>query len=358
MNMPSKKIKVLVIDDSALIRKVMSEIVSRAPDLELVGTAPDPLIAREMIKQLNPDVLTLDIEMPKMDGLDFLERLMRLRPTPVVMVSSLTQAGSEAALRALELGAIDYMGKPKISIKEGLFENAEEVQEKIRVAARAKVRPIASRPVTPGEAVAVRNTFTSSEKVIVIGSSTGGPEALKQFLMRMPPDSPGILVAQHMAEGFTEAFARRLNDQTKLSVCEAKGRERVLPGHVYIAPGHSHLKITRSGANYMTAIESSAPVNRHRPSVDVLFDSAAEAAAHNAVGVILTGMGKDGAQGMLRMRNAGAQTFAQDEQTCVVYGMPREAVAIGAVHESAPLQDLPQRILKFLNSQGTLALRV
>lgn len=358
MSTDNRKIKVLVIDDSALIRKVMSEIIARAPDMELAGTAPDPLIAREMIKQLNPDVLTLDIEMPKMDGLDFLERLMRLRPMPVVMVSSLTQSGSESALRALELGAIDYMGKPKLSIRDGLFENADEVLTKIRTASKARIRP-PSRPINSAAAVpALRNMFTSSEKIIVIGASTGGTEAIKHFLQQMPADCPGILIAQHMAPGFTEAFARRLNDLTRLSVVEAKGGERILPGHVFVAPGHSHLLLTRSGANYTTALDGGVLVNRHRPSVDVLFDSAARTAAHNAVGVLLTGMGKDGAAGLLKLRQAGAQTYAQDEQSCVVYGMPREAVQIGAAIEVAPLDELPSRLLGFLSQEGSRALRV
>jgi two-component system, chemotaxis family, protein-glutamate methylesterase/glutaminase len=358
--MNTKRSKVLIIDDSALMRQLLSAIVAQAPDLEVAGTAPDPLVAREMIKQLEPDVLTLDIEMPKMDGLDFLERLMRLRPMPVVMVSSLTQRGSEQTLRALELGAVEVMGKPKLSIREGMIENAGEIIDKIRAAAKAKVHPRSASPRPAGAApAALGPRFTSSEKIIVIGASTGGPEAVRRFLEQMPADGPGILIAQHMAQGgFIEAFARRLDEHTRLSVAQAGDRQRILPGHVYIAPADRHLKVTRSGANYMTALDDGAPVSRHRPSVDVLFDSAASAAAHNAIGVILTGMGRDGAQGLLTMRRAGAKTYAQDEASCVVYGMPREAVELGAVDEIAALDDLPARILELLAEQGSRALRV
>ena len=353
------KIKVLIVDDSALIRSVMSEIVSSQPDMQVVGVAPDPLVARELIKQTNPDVLTLDVEMPKMDGLDFLEKLMRLRPMPVLMVSSLTERGSEITMRALELGAVDFVTKPKISIQSGMREYTELIADKIRAASKARIRP---RTLLPGAAPvalpALRNPLTSSEKLIIIGASTGGTEAIREFLMQMPSDCPGILIAQHMPEGFTTSFARRLDSLCKISVREAAGDERVLPGHAYIAPGHSHLLLARSGANYVTRIEQSAPVNRHRPSVDVLFRSAAVAAGKNAVGVILTGMGKDGAAGMLEMKTAGAYNFAQDEASCVVFGMPREAIAIGANHEVGPLVELPGMVLGYLATQGSRALRV
>jgi len=352
------KTKVLIVDDSALIRSVMSEIVSSQADMEVVGTAPDPLVARELIKKTNPDVLTLDVEMPKMDGLDFLEKLMRLRPMPVLMVSSLTERGSEITMRALELGAVDFVTKPKISIQSGMREYTELITDKIRAAARARVkRTVIS--ATPTMALpSMRSPLISSEKLIIIGASTGGTEAIREFLMQMPSDCPGILIAQHMPEGFTTSFARRLDSLCKISVVESSGNERVLPGHAYIAPGHSHLLLTRSGANYMTKIEQTDPVNRHRPSVDVLFRSAALAAGKNAVGVILTGMGKDGAAGMLEMKNAGAQNFAQDEASCVVFGMPREAIAIGATHEVAPLTALPGLVLGHLAAHGGRALRV
>jgi two-component system, chemotaxis family, protein-glutamate methylesterase/glutaminase len=353
------KIKVLIVDDSALIRSVMSEIISSQPDMEVVGVAPDPLVARELIKQTNPDVLTLDVEMPKMDGLDFLEKLMRLRPMPVVMVSSLTERGSEITMRALELGAVDFVTKPKISIQSGMREYTELISDKIRAAAKARIKPrTLAAPAAAGALPALRNPLTSSEKLIIIGASTGGTEAIREFLMQMPSDCPGILIAQHMPEGFTTSFARRLDSLCKISVREAQGEERVLPGHAYIAPGHSHLLLARSGANYVTKIEQTDPVNRHRPSVDVLFRSAALAAGKNAVGVILTGMGKDGAAGMLQMKTAGAYNFAQDEASCVVFGMPREAIAIGAAHEVGPLSGLPGMVLNYLATQGSRALRV
>ncbi|MDL2285002.1 chemotaxis response regulator protein-glutamate methylesterase [Oxalobacter sp. OttesenSCG-928-P03] len=350
------KIKVVIVDDSALIRGVMKEIISSQPDMEVVGVAPDPIIARDMIRQLNPDVITLDVEMPKMDGLDFLERLMRLRPIPVVMVSSLTEKGSEITMRALELGAVDFVTKPKISIQSGMREYTELITEKIRTAAKAKVR-LQSRTAAPPPPP-IRTTMISSEKLIIIGASTGGTEAIKDFLMQMPPDAPGILIVQHMPEGFTTSFAQRLNGLCRIEVTESKGNERVLPGHAYLAPGHSHLLLQRSGANYMTKLDQGPPVSRHRPSVDVLFRSAAKAAGPNAVGVILTGMGKDGAIGMKEMRDAGAHNFAQDEASCVVYGMPREAVSAGAVHEQAPLRELPRMVLEFLAKNSSRALRV
>jgi two-component system chemotaxis response regulator CheB len=352
------KTKVLIVDDSALIRSVMSEIVNSQADMEVVATAPDPLVARELIKKHNPDVLTLDVEMPKMDGLDFLEKLMRLRPMPVLMVSSLTERGSEITMRALELGAVDFVTKPKISIGSGMREYTELITDKIRAAARARVKRTVASPIATTALPQLRSPLTSSEKLIIIGASTGGTEAIREFLMQMPSDCPGILIAQHMPEGFTTSFARRLDSLCKITVCEAAGNERVLPGHAYIAPGHSHLLLARSGANYMTKIEQTDPVNRHRPSVDVLFRSAASAAGKNAVGVILTGMGKDGAAGMLEMKNAGAQNFAQDEASCVVFGMPREAIAIGAAHEVAPLTALPGLVLGHLAAHGGRALRV
>jgi len=355
-----KKIKVLIVDDSALIRSVMSEIISSQSDMEVVGVAPDPLVARELIKQTNPDVLTLDVEMPKMDGLDFLEKLMRLRPMPVLMVSSLTERGSEITMRALELGAVDFVTKPKISIQSGMREYTELIADKIRAASKARIKPRTVGAAAAPSAVlpALRSPLTSSEKLIIIGASTGGTEAIREFLMQMPSDCPGILIAQHMPEGFTTSFARRLDTLCKISVREAAGDERVLPGHAYIAPGHSHLLLARSGANYVTKVEQTEPVNRHRPSVDVLFRSAAAAAGKNAVGVILTGMGKDGAAGMVEMKNAGAYNFAQDEATCVVFGMPREAIALGGTHEVGPLTSLPGMVLGYLATQGSRALRV
>lgn len=355
------KIKVLVIDDSALIRSLLTEIINSQRDMEVVGAAPDPLIAREMIKQLNPDVLTLDVEMPKMDGLDFLEKLMRLRPMPVVMVSTLTEKGSEITMRALELGATDFVTKPKMSITEGMREYTHEITDKIRIASKARISTL-QRHVNNGapteKPAQLRNPFLSSEKVLIVGASTGGTEAIKSFLLKMPSDCPGIVITQHMPAGFTKSFANRLNSLCQITVKEAEGGERVLPGHAYIAPGDKHLLLVRSGANYMTELSDDPPVNRHKPSVDVLFDSAAVNAGKNAVGVILTGMGKDGAEGMARMKAAGAYNFAQNEESCVVFGMPKEAIAHGGVDEVAHLEELPKLVLNYLMANSSRALRV
>lgn len=348
------KIKVLVIDDSALIRSLMKEIINGQPDMEVVGQAPDPVTARELIKQLNPDVLTLDVEMPRMNGLEFLEKLMRLRPMPVVMVSSLTRQGNDVTLKALELGAVDFVTKPGLgSVTGSLSELSQEIGDKIRAAARARIRRHAINESAPDAPRPLAGQFLNiAEKVICIGSSTGGTEALKEVLIRMPASMPGILITQHMPESFTAAFAHRLNGISAMTVKEAGHNERVLPGHAYVAPGHSHLLIKKSGAYYYTELSKSEPVNRHRPSVDVLFQSAAQVLGPNAVGVILTGMGKDGAQGMLAMRNAGAHTIAQNETTCVVYGMPKAAVELGAAMEVVPLQDIAARILAHLGRRN------
>jgi two-component system chemotaxis response regulator CheB len=347
------KIKVLIIDDSALIRSVMREIVNSQADMEVVGVAPDPIAARDMIKQLNPDVLTLDVEMPRMNGLDFLEKLMRLRPTPVVMVSTLTEQGSEVTLRALELGAVDFIAKPKLGVKEGLSDLVDDVADKIRTAAMAHVRrqPAASASAAAPAQVAGHFIHTT-EKVVFIGSSTGGTEALKEVLTRMPANSPAIMIAQHMPEAFTRSFSARLDSLCAMKVKEAEHNERVLPGHAYIAPGHSHLLIRKSGAYYYTELSQSEPVNRHRPSVDVLFDSAARVTGANSLGVILTGMGRDGAAGLLQMRQGGAYTIAQDAASCVVFGMPRAAIELGAAHEVTPLQDIAGRIVARLSQRA------
>ena len=359
--MTDKKIRVLCVDDSALIRSLMTEIINSQADMVVVATASDPLIARDLVKQHNPDVMTLDVEMPRMDGLEFLERLMRLRPMPVVMVSSLTEHGSEAALRALELGAIDFVTKPRLGIRDGLLSYTELITGKIRVAAAARLLP-ARRSASGGNAVVntplLRSPLLSTEKLIIIGASTGGTEAIREVLQPLPPDSPGIMIAQHMPAGFTHSFAERLNGLCRIVVSEAAQGERILPGHAYIAPGGFHLSLVRSGANYVAQVDLAPPVNRHRPSVDVLFDSAAKHAGKNAIGIILTGMGRDGAEGLLRMRQAGSYTFAQNEASCVVFGMPREAIALGAAHEVVPLQDMSQRVMAYLRSFGQLANRV
>jgi two-component system, chemotaxis family, protein-glutamate methylesterase/glutaminase len=363
-------IKVLIVDDSALIRSILSEIINKQPDMEVVGTAPDPLVAREKIKALNPDVLTLDVEMPRMDGLAFLEKLMRLRPMPVVMVSSLTEKSSSITLRALELGAVDFVTKPKLDIRNGMRDYAEELTEKIRIAAKARVSRLATTQAGPQMLATCRknsadvvlaaehHSFATTEKVIMVGASTGGTEALKEFLITMPADSPGILITQHMPETFTKTFAKRLDSLCTISVKEAEDGDRVLPGHAYVAPGNRHLLLQRSGANYTVQIADGPQVSRHRPSVDVLFRSAANCAGKNAVGIIMTGMGDDGAAGMLEMHEAGAYTLAQDEQSCVVFGMPKEAIALGGVDEVAPLHDLSRRLQLWLAAQGRRGFRV
>ncbi|MEQ6887179.1 chemotaxis response regulator protein-glutamate methylesterase [Halomonas sp. CS7] len=348
--MSANPIKVLCVDDSALIRDLLTDIINQQPDMEVVAVAPDPLVARDLIKRHNPDVLTLDVEMPRMDGLDFLERLMRLRPMPVLMVSSLTQSGSEVTLRALELGAVDFVAKPSLGIRHGMLEYATEIAEKLRAAARSRPRQ-ARRPNAPGPQP-LKAPIVSSEKLIIIGASTGGTEAIRQVLEPLPANSPAILITQHMPGGFTRSFAERLDRLCQISVKEAADGERILPGHAYIAPGDAHLKLARSGANYVARLDDGPPVNRHRPSVDVLFHSAAGQAGRNAIGVLLTGMGKDGAAGLLEMRQAGAATLAQDEASCVVYGMPREAVALGAAAEVLPLEEIAPRLLSLSAASG------
>ncbi|MDQ5919174.1 MAG: two-component system, chemotaxis family, protein-glutamate methylesterase/glutaminase [Pseudomonadota bacterium] len=339
--------KVLVVDDSAVMRKLLTELINSTPDLEVVGAAPDAHIARDMIKTLNPDVVTLDVQMPRMDGLEFLERLMRLRPTRVVMVSAFTAAGSDTTLRALELGAVDFIGKPRADNPAAIAEYAEELADKIRGAAVARLRraPVAgSLPAAPAESLQAPRTVANGN-IIFVGASTGGTEAIKDFLLGFPADCPPTLIVQHMPESFTASFAKRLDSLCAPRVIEAQGGERVEPGTVYIAPGHSHMQIRRQGAGYVTELLSTPVVNRHRPSVEVLFDSAAQLVGRKAVGVILTGMGKDGAQGLLRMRQAGARTFGQDEASCVVYGMPREAALVGAVEEVVSLENMSRRVL-------------
>lgn len=349
--MPNK-IRVLVVDDSAVMRALLSNLLNSLADVDVVGTAADAVSAREMIKTLNPDVLTLDVQMPRMDGLEFLDRLMRLRPMPVVMVSSFTEAGSEIALRALELGAVDFIGKPRVESARGTTAYLEELGEKIRAAKDARLmrgfmnsQDLSGTKVSAGGAGATSGGGHGGGKIIFVGASTGGTEAIKEFLLGIPAGGPPILIVQHMPESFTASFAKRLDSLCAAHVVEAQGNEKVEQGMVFIAPGHSHMQIRRAGNGYVTELLSTPPVNRHRPSVDVLFDSAAALVGRQAVGVILTGMGKDGAQGLLRMRQAGAYTLGQDEGSCVVYGMPREAFLIGAVGEQARLSDMARRAL-------------
>lgn len=355
--------RVLVIDDSALVRSLLTEIINRQPDMVTVGAARDPLQAREMIRATDPDVLTLDVEMPRMDGLDFLERLMRLRPTPVVMVSTMTERGAEITLRALELGAVEFVAKPKLDVAAGLREAGADLCEKIRIASKARMRRVpvvqSADPATASPVVRkAPATAISTEKLIAIGSSTGGTEAIREVLTRLPPDSPGVLIAQHMPPGFTRSFAQRLDGLCRIVVSEAVDGERVRSGHAYIAPGDRHLTLARSGADYVIALDDGPAVNHHRPSVDVLFASVARHAGPNACGVMLTGMGKDGARGMLAMKQAGAVNLAQDEASCIVFGMPREAIAVGAVDEVLPLSRIAARMCELVSMRGGRSLRI
>jgi two-component system chemotaxis response regulator CheB len=356
----SKKIRVVVVDDSALVRSLLSEIINRQHDMECIGTANDPLVAREMIRELNPDVITLDVEMPRMDGIDFLGRLMRLRPMPVVMISTLTEQGAEVTLRALELGAVDFVAKPRVGVTSGLSELAGQIVDKIRVAAVAQVR---RAPVRDSSAGAVSHAHVgtpaasllgrlSTEKVIFIGASTGGTEAIKEILVHMPADSPAIVITQHMPPGFTTSFAARLNGLCQITVKEAVNGERILPGHAYIAPGGRQFHISRSGANYVAVVDDGPPVNRHKPSVEVLFKSAAAMVGRNAFGIMLTGMGNDGAVAMREMKDAGSYNYVQDEASCIVFGMPREAIAHGAADEVLPLNQIAPALVARLRSNS------
>lgn len=343
-----KRAKVLVVDDSGLVRKLLDEIFSADPELEVVGLARDPYEARELIKQLNPDVLTLDVEMPRMDGLTFLHNLMRLRPMPVVMVSSLTEQGAEATLSALQYGAVDFFAKPKVDLQAGLRGYADELIEKVKAASKARVKALVLQP--PNGSTAKATGLQTTDRVIAIGASTGGTEAIADMLKTMPPDAPGMVIAQHIPPVFSAHFAARLNRDCALTVREAQDGAPVLAGHVYVAPGGRHLRVERSGLKYFCAVGDDDPVNRHRPSVDVLFDSVAKNVGRNAVGVILTGMGADGAAGLLRLRETGAFTLAQDQESSVVWGMPGEAVKRGAACEVLPVDQLTARTLLALRS--------
>jgi two-component system chemotaxis response regulator CheB len=329
-----------------------------------IGAAADPLVAREMIRNLNPDVITLDVEMPRMDGIDFLSRLMRLRPMPVVMVSTLTERGADVTLKALELGAVDFVAKPKIGVADGLRQLGADITDKIRTAAKARVHRLAAPAATaPGAPPPKPVTMASlgrlsTEKIIFIGASTGGTEATREVLVNLPADCPAVMITQHMPPGFTKSYAARLNSLCRIRVAEAQDGERVLPGHAYIAPGGFHLSVERSGANYIARVQDGEPVNRHKPSVEVLFDSAARVVGRNALGVMLTGMGGDGARAMRTMRDAGSYNLVQDEQSCVVFGMPREAIAHGAANEVLPLNRIAPRLLEWLRTHAGVATRV
>jgi two-component system chemotaxis response regulator CheB len=351
-------IKLLIVDDSALVRKLLSEMLSKDREIEIVGTATDPYAARERIKQLNPDVITLDVEMPRMDGITFLENLMRLRPMPVVMVSSLTQKGADVTLRALELGAVDFVTKPKVDVAGSLADYAEELIAKVKMAAGARVN---ARPSSPPKALQTekrhsadavlpatsgKRVLRTTDRIIAIGASTGGTEAIREVLEALPPDAPAVVISQHIPAAFSKPFAERMNRCSAMAVCEASDGQYILPGHVYIAPGDQHLLVERDGARYRCRLSNGPHVNRHRPSVDVMFRSMAQNVGPNAVGVILWGMGDDGARGLKEMLDAGAPTIAQDEPTSVVWGMPGAAVKLGGAQQVLPLHRIASEMLQ------------
>ncbi len=357
------KTRVLVVDDSALVRSLLVEIIDRQPDMQCIGAAHDALAAREMIRTLDPDVITLDVEMPGMDGLDFLSRLMRLRPMPVVMVSTQTERGAEATLRALELGAVDFVSKPKLGVADGLRLLAADLADKLRIAARATVHRLPATPASALWSAAADSARScpkspqrgSSEPIVFIGASTGGTEATREVLTRLPHDAPAVLIAQHMPPAFTRSYAARLDGLCSIRVSQARDGERILPGHAYIAPGGLHLSVERSGANLIARVRDGEPVNRHKPSVEVLFSSAARVVGPNALGIMLTGMGADGAAAMKEMHDAGAYNLAQDEASCVVFGMPRQAIAAGAVHEVLAPAQIAFRLMERLRSGAEAA---
>ncbi len=340
-----QKVRVLVVDDSAVMRQLLSTLLAADPEIEVVGAAPDPMIAREQIKQLNPDVITLDVEMPHMDGVSFLRKIMTLRPMPVVMVSTLTQAGAEVTLEALEIGAVDFIAKPTQNIAAEMNALSGELQAKVKSAARARIggRRAAAAPVAQPRAW---RSSAGANKIVTIGASTGGVEALKTVLMGLPPDCPPILVTQHMPPRFTTAFAQRLNRECPMTVSEAQHGDVIEQGHVYIAPGSHHLELARSGTRFACHLHEQPRVSGHRPSVDVLFRSAARIAGPNIVGVILTGMGQDGAEGMVELRRAGAVTLGQDEDSALIYGMPRVAFEKGGVMSQHSLTHMADAILR------------
>ncbi|QOX79910.1 chemotaxis response regulator protein-glutamate methylesterase [Trichlorobacter lovleyi] len=350
------KIKVLIIDDSAVIRTVLTEILNGAGDIEVIGTAPDPLFAKNKLTSLQPDVITLDVEMPRMDGLTFLEELMHTNPVPVLMVSSLTQRACDTTLRALELGAIDYVTKPSIEITQGVEALAHEIIAKVRIAAKARVRfaargslpATAAAPATPKASALDTSRMATTDKLIAIGASTGGTQAITEVITQLPASIPGIVVVQHMPPVFTKSYAERLNTMSRVNVKEAEHGDRILRGTAFIAPGGRHMSIRRDGAMYYLELSDGPPVNYVKPAVDVLFRSVARFAGRNAVGVILTGMGEDGARGLKEMREHGALTLAQDEASCIVFGMPKRAIEMDAVDRVLPLSQIPRHILEAL----------
>lgn len=356
-NNPDKPIRVLVVDDSKTIREILTEIINNNSDIRVIGAAADAYEARDLIKKLKPDVVTLDVEMPRMNGLEFLARLMKAHPLPVVMISTLTERGSETTLRALELGAVEFIAKPKLT-PDALDGYGQEIADKIRAASRARLRlpPRVQSPCFPASpavaALLEKKRLLStlapakhSTQIIAVGASTGGTEALREFLLDMPINCPGILIVQHMPEVFTKMFAERLNGLCNITIKEAENNDPVLFGHAYIAPGGKHLSVKKDGHRFIIKITEDPPVNLHRPSVDFLFQSVAKNVGNNAIGVIMTGMGRDGAQGILQMKRAGSWNFAQDEKSSVIFGMPKEAIEIGAIHDIVPLSKLCERVL-------------
>ncbi|RRS03629.1 chemotaxis response regulator protein-glutamate methylesterase [Aquabacterium soli] len=356
------RIKVMVVDDSAVVRQVISQLLEESPGIEVVAAAADPLIAMEKLKQQWPDVIVLDVEMPRMDGITFLRKLMHERPTPVVICSTLTEKGARTTLDALAAGAVAIVTKPKLGLKDFLLESKGELVNTVRAAAGARVRQLAHRPATEPVPVAPKLTADAmlskggtvamsrtTERVVAIGTSTGGTQALEEVLTALPRVCPGMVIVQHMPEKFTAAFAARLDGLCQISVREASHNDRVVPGQALIAPGGKHMLLKRSGAQYFVEVLDGPLVNRHRPSVDVLFRSLAKSAGANALGIIMTGMGDDGAAGLLEMRQAGARTVAQDERSCVVFGMPKEAIRRGAVERTVPLSEVPREILAQLS---------
>lgn len=356
----SKRIKVLIIDDSALVRKLLTEILNEDPNIEVVGAAPDPLIAREKIKATNPDVLTLDVEMPKMDGLTFLSNLMRLRPMPVVMVSTLTEKGADVTMRAMEMGAIDFVSKPKLGATYRLADYSEEIISKVKTAAAVRISAVreslcSSPDMDKGMVKASQvKHFSTTDKIVAIGASTGGTEAIKHVLTQLPANFPGIVITQHIPAAFSASFADRVNEMSALEVSEARDGDQIIPGCAFIAPGDKHLKIRKSGARYICHLDDGPAVNRHKPSVDVMFNSIAKKVGPNAVGVILTGMGADGANGLKQMRDAGARTIGQDEASSVVWGMPGAAFKAEAVEKVVALNDVAKTLVSSLGQGGRI----
>ncbi len=364
-----KPVRVLIVDDSALVREMLSSMLGSSRRIEIVGTASDPIVAREKIKKLRPDVLTLDVEMPRMDGVTFLRNLMRLHPLPVVMVSSLTEQGADVTLEALELGAIDFVTKPKVDLAHEFTGYQEELVEKVLVAAKANVRRrMVPRPPAAASAAqelsvsekltadavlsagAKRTHFRTTDQIIAIGASTGGTEAIREVIAAMPADAPGIVISQHIPEAFSGPFADRVDRASRMNVSEARDGMQVLPGHALIAPGDSHLVLVRDGARYVCRLNDGPPVNRHRPAVDVMFRSVAQSAGPNAVGCLLTGMGEDGARGLKEMLEAGARTLVQDEKTSIVWGMPGAAAKLGAAEEILPIDRICSRVLSLTSA--------